>query len=79
MRIDGRFDPKQWVQPQSEEAEVSKNIEKQPLELQLEVTVSEQRESDEDFAGEIQMSYAYTYASRTAATVTGLLEETRDL
>ena len=79
MRIDGRFDPKQWIQPRAKDAEVSTNIEEQLHGLQMSFTVSEQSETDLDFAGEMQTSYAYNRASRTAEAVAEMLEATPDL
>ena len=79
MRIDGRFDPKVWVQPRDEDAEESsKGVDQRP-EREMVLSVSEQRDADLDFALESQNAYAYTHASRVATRVTGMLEVTSDL
>lgn len=79
MRIDGRFDPKAWVQPRTEDIVISTNVEEQPPERQTEFTVSEQSEASTDFASELETSYAYIHASRTVAAVNEVLEKTPDL
>ena len=79
MRIDGRFDPKQWIKPHAEEVIVSTTVEEQGDENTIAFSTSEERKTDVDFAGEMENRYAYTHASRTAATVTRPLETTPDL
>ncbi len=79
MRIDGRFDPKAWVQPQSGQKENSGKLEEQRHEREIVLSISEQRDADADFAVESQNSYAYTHADRVALKITGMLEATPDL
>ena len=79
MRIDGRFDPRQWIQPQTEEAEVSAPTAEQPHDRQTALTASDHHEIESDFAAELQQGYSYTHASRMAATVAEMLEATPDL
>ena len=79
MRIDGRFDPKAWVQPQPEDAVVSARVVEQQDEGQVQLTATDQSDANADFATELEMSYAYTHASRTVEAVTQALEKTPDL
>jgi hypothetical protein len=79
MRIDGRLDPKQWVQPQTEEAETSAPIAEQRHDRQTALAGIGQHEVESDFAAELQLGCSYTHASRTAATVAEMLETTPDL
>jgi hypothetical protein len=79
MRIDGRFDPKAWVQPRKEEVVISTNVEEQSSEHETELTVVEPGDTGTNFETELETSYAYTHASRTAATVAEVLEKTPDL
>jgi hypothetical protein len=79
MRIDGRFDPKQWIKPQTEEVIISTKVEEQQDGNQIAFSAAEETATHEEFAGEMEKNYAYTHASRTAATVTRTLDETPDL
>ena len=79
MRIDGRLDPKQWVQPQTEEAEARAPIAEQRREQPAASAGSAHHESETDFAAEMQHGYSYSHASRTAASVAEMLETTPDL
>jgi hypothetical protein len=79
MRIDGRFDPKAWVQPQSGQKENSTKLEEQRPEREIVLSVSEQRDADAEFAVESQHAYAYTHSDRVAANITRVLEATPDL
>ena len=79
MRIDGRFDPKQWVHPRPDEAAVSPDLNQQQQEGLLSFTVSQSHESDADFAREIEKSYGFKHAFRTAEVVSEMLEATPDL
>jgi hypothetical protein len=79
MRIDGRFDPRQWIQPQPEVAEVFAPIVGQRLEFGTTSSGSGHHEIERDFAAELQQGYSYTHASRMAATVAEMLEATPDL
>lgn len=79
MRIDGRFDPKVWVQPRAGEAVPSNKPEDRPQEREMVLSVSEQRDADMDFATASENAYAYTHANQIAARVTGMLEVTPDL
>jgi hypothetical protein len=79
MRIDGRFDPKAWVQPQAEETVVSARVVEQRDEREVESAISESGDASANFTSELELSYAYTHATRTAATVTEVLEKTPDL
>ena len=79
MRIDGRFDPRVWVQPRKEELaqpEVAGFAQPAP---ELVLSVSAQHASDVDFATASDQGYAYTHASRIAERVTGMLEVTADV
>ena len=79
MRIDGRFDPKAWVQPQAEETVVSARVVEPRDERAVESASSESGEASANFTSELELSYAYTHASRTAEAVTEVLEKTPDL
>ena len=79
MRVDGRFDPKAWVQPQAEETVVSARVVEQRDEREVEFTASNESDASADFASELELSYACTHASRTAEAITEALEKTPDL
>lgn len=79
MRIDGRFNPKAWGKPHAEEAVVSAKVVEQQDERETKPAISGQSEAVTNFASELELSYAYTYASRTATAVTEALEKTPDL
>ena len=79
MRIDGRFDPKAWVQPRKEETAQPGVAGHEQATPEMVLSVSTPDASDADFATASEQGYAYTHASRIAERVTRMLEVTTDV